>query len=243
MLQCIDLKDDNDDHNHNREKIKPLKIVDRESIIMKHFFQIYQTKTIYLDRETDAAIVCVVASEGELKKLIQLFNSYADRGFLLGDNSNNSEENARYNLCILYCDYDPLYTYSQSREKVSDLEVKKYNIFEQFRICLHPSLKKLCKLYVETACLFLKDKVLDELFFQEKDSNLRRNMIIEMMLTDIQKEMKEFNPKNILGQIGFHWSSFGKKLTSMSEFASLYTFFDKAFSPNDFCSCVLVPGE
>lgn len=227
------------DEKLEKWKINSLKLVNDEYKLGKYFAQIFQTKSLYLEVPKDAIVLCVVSSITELDQLGDFINRYFDKGL------------KNINFLVLYCEDDILSEYSHSRDNETDLAIAQSLLETE----LINRTNRLFKIKVYVASYVLRKHTLKKEFFQIECNYKRRFHIIQLMLDSIAKELKL---SSILGQIGFHWSSFAKENflkhdDENVEVNRLETrkiknklnsgkviFFDRDLSEQNFISCLLL---
>ena len=201
--------------------------------ILCHFFQILQTKSLYLENPKDGILIAAIASEKELSRLIEILKKCIDITIEI-------------NVLILYCKYDVLFEISKSKieEEKNRLEVKSL----ECKIYKELNDRKNIKYSIITAPYFLRDLSFASLFFELDNRYDQRRVIIDQMIP--------LN-SNVLGLIGFHWSCFEKSkeddLKRVIESGSNVVYFDQSLSsecdqtptatapsPEIFVSCLLI---
>jgi hypothetical protein len=149
--------------------LRPVKIWATEDIILKHFFQIIQTKALYLDVNGKGVIdiIGIIGSEEELIRLANIINCHVDGATEL-------------KIFLLYCGYDPLYELCKSKEKDIDIQLEMKKLEYKFlQVC---NCKSNIKFDINTASNQLcKDELATEKIISAKNISEQRQVIINCM--------------------------------------------------------------
>ena len=210
--------------------------------LCRHLFQMVQTKSLYLPANVFPALVCTIANTDELRHVLWLLSKLID-----GTN--------QVRICLLYCSYDPWFEFCKSRNDPAQIE--RHN--KAIEYAARDYLWKYPWLNISFASEFLKTQPLTNDFLALPDMYSQRNMILKGMVSshssispnpsnplEITKTSENKNVQ-VLGHLGFHWSSFYQ--VEPPFFTSATTavpgptcLFDTILDKDQFVTCVLIIG-
>lgn len=244
--------------------MNPVKIWGDEDLMLKHFFQIIQTKHLYADvvsvkdsKDADTwgaggpKVVACVGSEEELIKLAKIIKMYVDGGTEL-------------QLYVIYCGYDHLLELCKSKESSEHIQLEMKTLEYKFSVASSRThcgrsheeddvdvvLSGSCTTELDTAANYLsKDACATEKIFSVEPSK-QRKLILDMMIP--------LAANNYMGYISWGWESIHPMFSSVKDCGSGSSgegsdsgktsvkkcgdvlMYDLALSPENFVSCLVL---
>ncbi len=246
--------------------LKPAEIWDDEDLLLRHFFQIIQTKWCGLSRsDKPAPIHAYVGSVGELKRLAALLAKHLDGASL-----------ASIHLDIIYCDYKHLVDYSKSRWSREELMLESSRLRYEFAnaLTVHKATKLSFELYSAVETMSADPSCLAKIF--SVPLSKQRGLILRSIGAGLaeqsrlglassstasspssdgkdSKESKEslvWHSGQPMGKIGFDYSCFsdtpfihdGDDIVGETDcLSSQALFFVQSPTPKEFVACILLP--
>lgn len=197
-----------------------IKIWGSKCIMLKHFFQIIQTKQLYSNVQEDKYdLVCIVANLTELKLLGEIIKTYTDRG-------------SPPRIYIIYCGFDPLFELCKSQESKNDIEIEMKKLEYEFTCFIEPLE---VKFDLNTASNYLS---------MDKKNATEGLISLKVPANQRSKIVNEMTPASYLGCVEFvHVSDTNSTMNNDIVYFDKPLGCSREFEKIDFVSCVCIPYQ
>ena len=209
--------------------MRPIFIYGELNKLLKHFFTIVQTKTLFCNDLKEIGQPTILITVSNVEELHFIFDNVL---------SCHSDRATPIKLLIVYCGFDIMYELSKAKDQEKRRLLEKQTL-EDLVMQKINKLKKPIQIELVTAANFLKDYVPERSLLKMKDEKEQRNYLVEKMIQAFRCEKKQ----EIVGHVSFHWSAFFNQDFQDDDDEDDVVFFDKSFSEEEFVSCLLIPSN